>query len=221
MLRFDFNKTAKVWQNFVQARLMFVEHNSKCTRVRVCVISFLMTGCPINVGELMLGEMTRTRFGGRIKSFFFGNILTQYMLSRGVPEYPGYDEVVEAPTTLLNITSMLESTSKLTQAARNERDKNFNRYLYKSLNVIMSRLGVSDEKRTRLRSDLSSSSKEMLGIEPSSHVHPSEDENTYKESDNEDADDDEVIGPMALVPLGDDDEPIAAAGWHPDEADSD
>ncbi|XP_070050474.1 uncharacterized protein [Nicotiana tomentosiformis] len=122
ILRFDFNMTAKVWQNFVQAKLMLVEHNSECTRARVCVIYFLMTGRPINMGELMLGEMARTRFRGRIKRFFFRNLLTQYMLSHGVPEYPGYDEVVEAPKALLEITSLVESTSKLIQAARNERD---------------------------------------------------------------------------------------------------
>ncbi|XP_070055382.1 uncharacterized protein [Nicotiana tomentosiformis] len=52
------------------------------------------------------------------------------------------------------------------------------------------RLGVSDEEeRMQLRSD-SSSSKEMLGIAPGSPIHPSEDENTHKGSDEEEADSD-------------------------------
>nr|XP_033511882.1 uncharacterized protein LOC117276666 [Nicotiana tomentosiformis] len=127
MVRSAFNKTAKEWRNFVQARLIPVEHNINCTRARVCVIFFLMTGRPINVGEIMLGEIARTRFGRHIRRFFFDNLLTQYMLSREVLEYLGYDEVVEAPKGLLDITSLLEPTSKLTQAARNERDENFNR----------------------------------------------------------------------------------------------
>ncbi|XP_019224730.1 PREDICTED: uncharacterized protein LOC109206358 [Nicotiana attenuata] len=145
-----------------------------------------------------------------------------YMLSRGVPEYLGYDEVVESPKALLDITSLLESISKLSQAARNKRDENFNRYLYSSLNAIMSRLEVSDEERMHLRNDLSSSSKEMLGIAPGSPIHP-EDENTYKGSDDEDEDDDEVMGPMTLVPLETDNEyePKAAAGGNSKEEESD
>nr|XP_018632695.1 uncharacterized protein LOC108948265 [Nicotiana tomentosiformis] len=130
------------------------------------------------------------------------------MLSREVPEYPGYDEVVEAPKAFLDITSLLECTSKLSQAARKERDENFNR---------------SNKERMHLRNDLSNSSKEMLEIAPESPIHPSEDENTHKGSDNEDEIGDEVTGTMALVPLGadDDNEPRAAASGHSEEADSD
>nr|XP_033509279.1 uncharacterized protein LOC104086155 [Nicotiana tomentosiformis] len=193
MVHSDFNKTAKVWLNFVQAGLMLVEYNSDCTRVRVCVIFFLMTGRPINVGEIMLGEMARTRFGRHIRRFFFGNLLTQYMLFREVPEYLGYDKVVEAPKGLLDITSLLEPISKLTQAARNERDENFN-----------------------------SSSKKMLGIAPGSPVHSSEDANTVKGSDTEDYIGDDVTGPLALMPLGpDDDVPRIVDEGHAEEEDSD
>lgn len=58
---------------------------------------FLMTERPVNVGEIMLGEMACTRFGRKIKRFFFANLLTQNILSREVPEYPGHDDVIEAP----------------------------------------------------------------------------------------------------------------------------
>ncbi|XP_070032057.1 uncharacterized protein [Nicotiana tomentosiformis] len=48
---------------------------------------------------------------------------------------------------LMDITSLLDSTSKLSSAAQNEREDNFNNYLYGSLNLIMSRMGVTDEEQ--------------------------------------------------------------------------
>lgn len=101
----------------------------------------------MNIGEIILGEMTRTRFGQKIKRYFYGNVLTQYMLSHEVPEYPGYDDVVEDTKGGMDITSLLDSTAKLSLASRNEREENFNIHLYGSLNVMMGKVGVTDEER--------------------------------------------------------------------------
>ncbi|XP_070032023.1 uncharacterized protein [Nicotiana tomentosiformis] len=85
-----------------------------------------------------------------------------------------------------------------------------------------SRLGVMDEERMHLRNDLSSSSKEMLGITLGSHIHPSEDENIIKGSDDEDDIGNDVTRPMASVSLGaHDDEHGVAAGGHSEEEGSD
>lgn len=80
MIRKNFCKLAQVWQNFFQTRIMPGEHTSKCMLSRVCLIYFL-TGKLANIGQLMLNEKARTKFGHKTKRFFFGNILTKYMLS--------------------------------------------------------------------------------------------------------------------------------------------
>lgn len=147
MLRVDVNKTAKVWQNFLQARLMLVEHNCAFTRARVFLIYFLMTGRPVNVWEIMLGEMARTRFGCKVKRFFFRKSLTQYMLSLDVLEYPEYYELEDALKGVLDITTILDIITKLSTASRVERDEKFSRYLCGSLNLIIRWLGVSDEEK--------------------------------------------------------------------------
>lgn len=167
---------------------------------------------PVNVGEIILGEMVCTRFRRKIKRYFYGNLLTQYMLSREVPEYPGYNEVVEAPHGLMDIKALLDTTSKMSLVAQNEREENFNRYIYSSLNVIMRQLGVTDGERTQLCTELSGAMKEILEIAPVNPIHPYEDENTNKGSNDEGDVDDEVIGPMALVPLGEDDDEVGASG---------
>ncbi|XP_070008196.1 uncharacterized protein LOC142165141 [Nicotiana tabacum] len=58
--------------------------------------------------------------------------------------------------------------------------------------------------------------REMLGIAPGCSIHPSEDNNTHKGSDDKDEVGDEVMGTMAMVLLGanDDDEPGAAVNGH-------
>lgn len=71
------------------------------------------------------------------------------MLSREVIEYPEYDEMVEAPRGIMDITPLLDTIAKLSPAARNEREENFNRYTYGSLNLMMSRMGVADEEQTK------------------------------------------------------------------------
>lgn len=164
------------------------------------------------MGEIMLGEMAHTRFGRKIKRFLFGNLLAQYMLSRKVPEYPGYDDMVEAPKGLMDITSLLDSTAKMSAVARTEREENFNKYLYSFLNLMMSRMGVTDEERMQLRNDLSSMSKEILRIAPGSPIHLSKNKNTNKGSNDEDDIDVDVMGPMTLVSLGADDEPGSSVG---------
>ncbi|XP_070015699.1 uncharacterized protein [Nicotiana sylvestris] len=108
MVRSDFNNTAKVWQNFVQARLIPAEHNNDCTRARA---------------------------------------------------------------------------------------------------------GITDEERMHSRDDLSSTSKEMLGIAPGSPVHTFEDINSVKGLDTEDEDGNGATGPMNLVPFGpNDDDPSTVGG---------
>lgn len=131
-----------------------------------------MTGWSVNVGEIMLGEMACTQFGWKIKRYFYGNILIQYMLFRDLPEYPGYDEVVEAPRGLMDIMTLLYTTSKLTPVARNGHEKNFSRYIFSSMNLMMSRIGVIDGERAQLRTELSGASNEMLGITFGSPIHP-------------------------------------------------
>lgn len=59
----DFDKTTKVWQNVVQARIMPAEKNFECTRARVCLIYFLIIEKPFNIGALILDEIACTRFG--------------------------------------------------------------------------------------------------------------------------------------------------------------
>lgn len=127
---------------------MPVEHNTRCTRARVSLIFFLMTRGPINFGEIMFGEMARTWFGRKIKSYFYGNLLTQYMLSREVLEYPRYDNVVKSSKGLIDITSLLDTTTKLNQTAWNECDEDFNKNIFGSLNLLMRRIGVTGEKWT-------------------------------------------------------------------------
>lgn len=75
----------------------------------------------------MLGEMSHTFFGSKVKRIFFDNILTKYILSLDVPKYPGYDEVEDAPKGLLDIMELLNTTTKVSKATRNEREENFNR----------------------------------------------------------------------------------------------
>lgn len=72
----------------------------------------------------------------------------------------------------MDITSLLDYTAKLSLTARNEQEENFNR----NLNLMMSRMGVTDEARMQLCNNLSSASKEILGIAPGSPSHPSKDE---------------------------------------------
>lgn len=137
------------------------------------------------------------------------------MLSREVPEYPGYDEVVESPKGLMDITTLMDTASELSATSWNEREENFNRCIYGSLNLMMHRFGVTDEERTQLNFEypFSIAMKEMLGIAFGSPIHPSQDENTNVGSDDEGDADAEVTGPMALIPLVvDDDEPGALNG---------
>lgn len=59
------------------------------------------------------------------------------MMSLEVHEYPGYDEVEKARKGLIDITSLLYTTTKLSTTARNEREGNFNKYIYGQLNFMM------------------------------------------------------------------------------------
>lgn len=90
-----------------------------------------------NIGEIMLRYMSHTRFGSKVKRYLFCNIPTQYMLSLEVPEHTGYDEVEKAHRGLMNIMTLLDTTTNLSTATRNEREDNFNRYIYRSLNLMM------------------------------------------------------------------------------------
>lgn len=64
LLRVDFNKTAKVLENFLKSRLMPVEHNTGCTQDRVCLFYFLITGST-NLVKLCLGRCPVLGSGAR------------------------------------------------------------------------------------------------------------------------------------------------------------
>lgn len=55
--------------------------------------------------------------------FFFGNLLTKYMLSNKVPEYPDSDDINPTLMGLLDIIALSDTTKKLSNAAKAERVK--------------------------------------------------------------------------------------------------
>lgn len=137
------------------------------------------------------------------KEVFFGYILTRYMLSLEVPEYPRYDEVEEAPKGLMYITVLLDTTTKLSTSASNEREENFNRYIYRSINLMMRQLVVTDDERMHFNVEYSlfGASNEMLGITSCRPIYLFEDENVIAGSDAEGDTDDKVVGPLTLVQM--------------------
>lgn len=129
----------------------------------------------------------------------------------------------EASKGLMDITTLLDTNTKLSTVARNERKENFNRYIYGSLNLMMRRHGVDNDERIQLNIEypLSEDTKQILKIVPGSLIHLSEDENMLTGSDVEGDADGEVVGPMALVPLTpDEDEVETSAGAHSNDGQS-
>lgn len=80
-----------------------------------------MMGRSVNICQLMLDEMSRTRFQRDSGRFFYGNLLTKYMLRREVPLYDGADEVVPVSIKLLDISALqLQHWPKLSTIVRQE-----------------------------------------------------------------------------------------------------
>lgn len=77
---------------------------------------------------------------------------------------------------------------------------------------MMRQLGETDDERMHRKNEcpLSGASKEMLGITPSSPNYPSKCESSDDGSDVEGDGDNEVVEPMALVLLGEDEDEFEA-----------
>lgn len=122
------------------------------------------------------------------------------MLSPKVPEYSDSDDIEAAPKGHLDITYVLDTTKKMSNAAKAEKDENFNHHIYGTLNMIMWRLGMTDDERLQLHTKypLLGAMREMLELTPGSPTHPSKDENTVPGSPKGGDDGEEVEGPLEL-----------------------
>lgn len=88
------------------------------------------------------------------------------------------------PRGVLDITALLDTTTKFSIAARNKHEENSSRYICGTLNLMMRQLGVSKEEKMQLNTDypLSGATREMLGIAAGSPIRPYKDENTSVDS---------------------------------------
>lgn len=57
-------------EEFCANKVMSVEHNTRCTQARVCVIYFLMIRRPVNVCEIILGRCLTLGLSARWRGIF-------------------------------------------------------------------------------------------------------------------------------------------------------
>ncbi|OIT30036.1 hypothetical protein A4A49_14194 [Nicotiana attenuata] len=129
-------------------------------------------------------------------------MLTKRLLHCGVPVYEEADEIVPAPTELLDILVIpLENGPKLSAATRQEQDNNLQCHMYYTMSPLLQNVGVTEaeKQKVNLECPLLGSTKKLLGLSPCNSFHSSEDRNTTLPSPSRGEAGEEVDDPLAIV----------------------
>ena len=106
----NFCREARVWLRLLNARIMPLDHFSEVQRERVCIVYFLMTGQPVNIGYWMLQEIRRVR-AGKSTRLSYGNTLTSYLMQLDTDLAYSTDRVLDAPVDPLDISNVMAPAS--------------------------------------------------------------------------------------------------------------
>ncbi|OIS97646.1 hypothetical protein A4A49_03996 [Nicotiana attenuata] len=142
---------AQVWLELIKARLLSYNHDMLVSRVRTCVLYFLLTGQRVNVGHLIRHQMAQVRTSKKIDRMPFPNFLTRLLLHERVEVKPEFDHTINQLIRQTDITNLRlkGEAGTLTSTERNARDDSFMAHLYGMMDLqlwIKGRPATSEER---------------------------------------------------------------------------
>ncbi|OIT39239.1 hypothetical protein A4A49_10575 [Nicotiana attenuata] len=145
---------AQVWLKLINARLLPSSYDTLVSRVRTCVLYFLMTGQKVNVGHLIRHQMAQVRTSKKNDRMLFPNFLTRFLLHERVELEPEFDHTVDQLIQQTDITNLRlrGEAGTLTGAERNARGESLMAHLYGMMDLQLQIGGrpATAEERTDL-----------------------------------------------------------------------